>query len=98
MLLVSACPESGFPDASGRRETGAFHGVRTCRPAVAHYSERRVLTSPASLSSPMSCGIGPRPPPAGPKMRYRICIGNGAARVGGDMMGLAVPAKGGQRC
>src|SRR5207247_5735793 len=55
---------------------------------------RLVLPSPVSLSSPWNWDIGRSARPRGQKMRYRIGIGNGGARAGGDMMDSAVPAKG----
>ena len=58
------------------------------------YCARLVLPSPVSLSSPWNWDIGRSARPRGQKMRYRIGIGNGGARAGGDMMDSAVPAKG----
>jgi len=71
MLMVPACPESGFWDAPPGRPHPARvgRGRFSAGPAQSRptYSARSVLTSPVSPSSPMSCGIGRRPPPPRPK-------------------------------
>jgi len=71
MLMVPACPEFGFLGRPGPVHYSARVGRRrlSARPAQSRptYSARYVLTSPVSPSSPMSCGIGRRPPPSRPK-------------------------------